>query len=201
MKKLRHVFKGFIAAATASIALASMPSHALVINFYSGSDLYATMTTTPQTNFDLHFVGQNVAPGGFINDLFLDGPNGTFANLPGTGGTATGTYALNGYNGGGGQGSIYDWLIDFSQANNANRITIGEHALFSITVTDPSAWSIEKVHINAFDANGNSIKIDGCVAGTPNCGGGNPPNEIPLPGTLLLLGSGLFGLSFARRRA
>lgn len=44
-----------------------------------------------------------------------------------------------------------------------------------------------------------STKI--CI-GTNGCGGGpgGPPNAIPVPGTLLLLGLGLFGVGVARRR-
>lgn len=193
--KLHGKLTGFLAALTASVALTATPSHALQINFYNGADLYATMTTAPATSFDLHFVGTGVAAGGFINELFMDGPTGTFTDLS-VQTTASATYALNGFNGGGGAGNIYDWKIDFPNPNNASRLTIGEHGLWSITVTDPNAWVLNKIHINAFDANGNSIKIDGCVDGTRGCGS----TSVPEPASLLLLGAGLAGFGIWRRK-
>lgn len=191
-------FKKALAATFAVAAMASAPAHALVVNFFNGSDLYATLTTTPATSFDLHFVGTGVAAGSFINDLYMNGPNGLFFNNLGSQATASGTYNLNGYNGGGGGGNIYDWLIDFPQANNSSRLTVGEHALFSIIITDPNSWTLDKLHINAFDAAGNSIKIDGCVAGSPGCGG--TTTNVPEPASLALLGIGLLGLSFTARK-
>jgi PEP-CTERM motif len=197
--KLSRIFRKALIATVTATALASAPSHALVINFLNGSDLYATLTTSGATNFDLHFVGTNVAPGGFVNELFMNGPNGFFVNTS-TQTTAIGTYALNGFNGGGGGGNIYDWHIDFPQPNNASRLAIGEHGRWSIVVTNPDAWSIDKIHINAFDAAGNSIKINGCVDGTVGCGGGG--NQVPEPGSLALLAIGLLGLwAGLRKRA
>jgi hypothetical protein len=177
--------------------LASGNASALVFNFINGSDLYATLEVTGNTNFDLEFVGENVASGGFINELWLDGPNGTFTDNS-TDTAATGTYSLNGYNGGGGAGSIYDWEIQFPNSNKdpADRLTIGEHALWSITDTNPTDWSLSKIHINAFDINGNSIKLDGCLEGR-DC----DTTEISEPGTLVLLGLGLAGLGLTRRRS
>lgn len=184
--KLHGKLKCFLAAATVSIALAAAPAYALTINFFNGSDLYATLTTSNATDFDLNFVGTGVASGGFINELFMDGPNGTFTDNS-TQTVATGTYSLNGYNGGGGAGNIYDWQIEFPNPNNANRLTIGEHGLWSITPTDNTVWTVNKVHINAFDALGNSIKLDGSVS-------------VPEPMSLLLLGAGLAGVGIWRRK-
>ena len=192
----RQILRSILTGTVAAAALASAPAHALVINFSNGTDLYAKLTTSGSTDFQLDFVGENIDSGAFINELFMDGPSGTFTDNS-TDTTAVGTYALNSYNGGGGAGNIYDWFIDFPQPNNSDRLTIGESALWSIETTSPDAWSINKIHINAFDANGNSIKIDGCIDGTPGCGS----TSVPEPGTLALLGLGLAGLGFSRRKA
>ena len=194
--KLHGKLKGFLAAVTASIALAAAPSHALIINFFNGSDLYATLTTSGGTDFDLNFVGTGVDAGGFINDLFMDGPDGTFTDNS-TDTVATGTYDLNKFNGGGGQGKIYDWMISFPNGNNdPDRLTIGEHGLWTISPTLNTAWTVNKIHINAFNSDGDSIKLDGCVAGAPGCGG----TSVPEPASLLLLGAGLAGLGIWRRK-
>lgn len=191
----RQILRSMLTGTVAAAALASAPAHALVINFLNGTDLYAKLTTSGNTDFQLDFVGENISPGAFINELFMDGPAGTFTDYS-TDTTAAGTYALNNYNGGGGAGNIYDWSIDFPQPNNNDRLTIGESALWSITTTSADSWSINKIHINAFDAGGNSIKINGCVDGTSGCGS----ITVPEPGTLALLGLGLAGLGVSRRR-
>lgn len=195
--KLFSTTKKLLAATAVASAMASAPAQAAVVDFYNGADLYATLTTSLGTSFDLYFVGTNVAAGGFINDLFMDGPNGFFFNNLGTQAPASGTYQLNGYNGGGGAGNIYDWLIDFSQANDANRLNIGEHALFSIIITDPNGWTTDKLHINAYDGI-NSIKLNGCVRGSAGCGG--TTTQVPEPASVALFGIGLLGLAFGARR-
>lgn len=191
----RQIFKSMLACTVAAAAIASAPANALVINFINGTDLYAKMTTSGSTDFELLFVGENIASGAFINELFMDGPAGTFTDNS-TDTTAVGTYALNSYNGGGGDGNIYDWFINFPQPNNSDRLTVGESALWSIETTSADAWSVNKIHINAFDENGDSIKINGCIEGDNGCGS----VTVPEPGTLALLGLGLAGLGISRRR-
>lgn len=197
--KYRQIFRSMLTGAVAAAALASAPAHALVINFFNGTDLYAKMTTSDSTDFDLNFVGENVDAGGFIKELFMDGPTGTFTDNS-TDTVASGTYNLNFYNGGGGDGKIYDWLITFPTGNDDDsRLTTGEHGLWSIKTTSADsadAWSVNKIHINAFDTSGNSIKINGCVDGTSGCG----TTTVPEPGTLALIGLGLAGLGLSRRR-
>lgn len=171
-----------------------------VINFFNGSDLYAQMTTSGNTSFSLNFVGTNVAASAFINELFLDGPAGTFTNTTTAGVTTpSAVYSLNGFNGGGGGGNIYDWRIDFPQANNSGRFTVGETATWDITGTNSNQWAIEKLHINAFNGR-DSIKLDGCIDGSVGCGGGGGSNEVPEPASLALVGLGLLGASLMSRR-
>jgi len=190
-------------ALAAAAALVASAASADVINFYNGSTLYARMTTSGTTSFQLDFIGTG-SSGAFINELFMNGPNGTFTNTTASGVTTpTGTYSLNGYNGGGGQGSIYDWFIDFPNAGGSGRFVAGETATWKIEVTDPSAWKLEKIHINAYDGQ-NSIKLDGCLDGTTGCGGGGGGGggggNVPEPGSLALVGLALAGFGLSRRR-
>jgi len=199
MNKKRQML--FTAILAAGLVFPVASANALVINFYNGANLYAKMTTSNSTSFDLYFVGAGVSASGFINELFMDGPAGTFTNNS-VATSASGTYSLNGFNGGGGGGNVYDWKIDFPNANNASRLTVGEHGLWSITTTANDAWNLNKIHINSFDGT-NSIKLNGCIEGA-NCGGGGVgsgrSSSVPEPATLALVGLGLMGARLSRRR-
>jgi len=182
--------------AVVALSAAVSSANAIVVNFFNGSTLYATMTTSGATDFDLNFIGTGSA-GAFLNDLEMAGPTGTFANIAGDGGDATASYSAAGFTD---QGKTYNWHIFFETANNTNRITTGEHFLFSITPTPNSVWNFDLLHINAFDAAGNSIKLDGCIDGSTGCGGGGGGGGAPEPESLALVGLALAAAGFAGKR-
>ena len=178
--------------ATATVALSAGTANAIIIDFYDQGSVFATMTTSGTTTFSLT-LGANNNSAAFINDLSMAGPGGTFSDQS-TQTVATGTYSATGFVN---AGETYNWLIDFPNANNATRLTAGETAIWSIMVTDPSVWSFNLLHINAFDGEA-SIKLEGCVrAVDSNC---TPTITVPEPGTLLLLGAGILGFAVSRRR-
>jgi PEP-CTERM motif len=167
-------------------------ANAVVIDFnYSGSSV-ATLTTSGATTFNLDFLA---APGGgsaFINDLFMVGPGGIYFAPSGQATSATAAYSATGL----GDGNAYNWKLSFPTANTTSRFTVGESYSWTIFITDPNSWTIDKLHINAF-LNGQSIKLDGCVRGSESC---SPPVQVPEPATLGLMGLGLLGVAVARRR-
>jgi PEP-CTERM motif len=181
------------ATAVCALALQFGPANAAIVDFYNGTTLFATMTTSGTTNFKLDF-GTNAAAGAFIDYINLAGPGGTFADLS-TQTVATATYSAAGFTD---QGNSYNWQIQFPNPNNANRFTGGESALWSIVTTNPNAWNFNLLHVNAFDGV-NSIKLAGCVRASGTvCA--PPPNRVPEPATLALAGLAMLGIAAARRR-
>jgi PEP-CTERM motif len=180
------------ATAVCALALHFGPANAAIIDFYNGTTLFATLTTSNATTFQLDF-GTNAAAGAFIDYINLAGPNGTFTDNS-TQTVASATYSAGGFTD---QGNTYNWQIQFPNPNNANRFTGGESALWSIVTTDPNAWNFNLLHVNAFDGF-NSIKLAGCDRSDPKCS--PPPNLVPEPSMLALAGLSLLGLAAARRR-
>jgi hypothetical protein len=176
------------AAATFSVGAAN----ATTIDFYNGSDLYATLTFTGTTDFDLYFAGTGQA-GAYVDYINLAGPCGTFTDNS-TDTVASGTCSAGGFTD---AGKTYNWQIQFPNANNASRFTADEHALFSIGAT--GTWDFDLIHINAYDANGNSIKLTGSssTSSTSSSSSGDVPEPGPM--SLTLLGLGLLGAGFMRR--
>ena len=189
---IQSLFRKTTLLATAALALSAGTANAIVIDFLDSGTVFATMTTSGTTTFQLTLASNNNA-GAFINDLSMAGPGGTFTDLSNPAVTSvSGTYDAGGFTNAGG---TYNWLIDFPNANNASRLTAGETASWSIVTTNPNAWTFNLLHINAFDGV-NSIKLDGCLRDTI-C---TPPVQVPEPATLFLLSAGMLGLAMTRRR-
>jgi hypothetical protein len=186
---LRRLLRAGLAA---GLLAAATGAHALIVDFYNGSSLWATMTTTGGTNFKLDFVnGASADAGAYIDYIDLAGPAGTFSDLSTQTQASVGRYSAGGFTD---AGKTFNWQIEFPNANTSARFTEGESAMWSIVVTDPNAWDFNLLHVNAIDRLGNSIKLTSCVRGD-DCGG-----SVPEPGTLALLGLGMLGLAVLRRR-
>lgn len=193
--KPRSVFvRSAIAACTLAAAAASQ---AAVYDFYDGSALFATMTTSGGTTFSLQ-VASSINSAAYIDYLNLAGPGGTFSY--GSAGVATLTG--NSYSAGGfvDQGSQYNWQLQWANSNangGAARLTGGETVTWSITVTDPSAWNFNLLHVNAYDGR-NSIKLSGCERSTAQpC----TVTQVPEPGSLALVGLALAAGGLVLRRS
>lgn len=186
MKRMRLAAVALVGMAS---ALSMTSANALTVSFYNGSNLFATLSTSGGTTFSLLFNGQGTVAGAYIDYIDMAGPGGTFTNTSSAAVTtaSVGIYSAAGFTD---AGSTYNWQIEFPNPNTFARLTIGETATWSIVVTDPNAWNFNLLHVNAFDAQGRSIKLLSCIDCTP---------QVPEPGTLALFSLGLLGLGLSRR--
>ena len=188
------------AAAFAGLAASMGAANAATYQFYNGSTLYATMATSGGTSFSMTMAsaGGSLSSAAYIDYLNLAGPGGTFSYLSSGVATLTNspTYSLAGFTD---AGDTYNWKLDWQNANNAGRFTVGETTSWEIVVTNPNAWNFNLLHVNAFDGS-NSIKLDSCEVTT---GSACTPViiRIPEPGSLALVGLALLAGGLARRSA
>jgi hypothetical protein len=166
-------------------------AQAQTIEFWDDTALRATLTWGGTTDFTLTFLSAPDA-NAYVDQLYFQGPAGTFADTDTTT-LSSATFCAAGCNI---AGADYNWEIQFPNANNADRLVLGETATFSITVTNPNDFgSPAGIHLNAF-INDQSIRLEGCVS---DCG---PVPGIPEPETyaLMLAGLGVVGYMARRRK-
>jgi hypothetical protein len=132
--------------------------------------------------------GNSVAITGWVLELNVDNsitPNNTVVDMSFT--------LTNGINGG-----IYNSADPGSNTSNV----LPDLVNITIDISKPSPWSLQQdgisgdwLRMQRVGLNGGSLKIPGVPGG-----GVNPPEEVPTPGTVLLLGLGMAGLGFSRNK-
>jgi hypothetical protein len=149
----------------------------------------------------------NLSAGAYVNDWYFNVGSAPLAGISFTSGVAADTIE-NGSNAfkADGTGGNFDFAFHFDTSNPGQ---LGQGFSSVYTLTDPGITAnsfnsisisspinagnggyISAIHVQGF---GNSVWIAGEE-------GGRPPEQVPEPATLALIGLGLFGITAARRR-
>lgn len=149
----------------------------------------------------------NLSSGAYVNDWYFNVGSAPLTNISFTSGVAAQTIE-NGSNAfkADGTGGNFDFAFHFDTSNPGQ---LGQGFSSVYTLTDPgiTANSFNSISISSPINAGNggyisAIHVQGYgnsvwIAGEE---GGRPPEQVPEPATLALIGLGLFGIAAARRR-
>ena len=188
-----------------------------------GTNIYATASFV-DTGADTVRLTMNVLngvglpAGTFVNDWYFNLAGGdssalTYAPVaPSVAATSIETSALGGCCKADGTGGDFDLAFHFNTGQPSNELGVGHTSIYDLTragltsamfnelstnVAGGGTGYTAAVHVQGY---GDSVWLGNVPPPcTVNCGG-TPPQELPEPGTLMIMGAGLMGLFYLRRK-